>query len=52
MLGVAIALIFIGILLGFLAGPFGFIAGIVGLVLLVLYMLGFARGAASGRPGP
>jgi hypothetical protein len=43
MIGVALALIVIGLLLGFLAGPFGFIAGAVGLVLLVLYVLGFTR---------
>jgi hypothetical protein len=50
MIGVALALIVIGIVLGFLAGPFGFIAGIVGLVLLVLYLIGFGRRAASTRP--
>ena len=50
LIGVALALIVIGLLLGFLAGPYGFIAGIVGLVLLVLYLIGFGRRAAS--PGP
>jgi hypothetical protein len=50
MIGVALALIVIGLVLGFLAGPFGFIAGFVGLVLLVLYLIGFGRRAAS--PGP
>jgi hypothetical protein len=52
MIGVAIALILIGIVLGFLAGPFGFIAGIVGLVLLVLYLLGFGRNAAARTTRP
>ena len=47
MIGVALALIVIGLLLGFLAGPFGFVAGAVGLVLLVLYLLGIGRQATA-----
>ena len=47
MIGVALALIVIGLVLGFLAGPFGFVAGAVGLALLVLYLLGFGRRAAA-----
>jgi hypothetical protein len=50
MIGVALALIVIGLVLGFLAGPFGFIAGAVGLVLLVLYLLGLGRSVASDEP--
>jgi hypothetical protein len=51
MIGVAIALIVIGILLGSLvAFPVGYIVAVVGLVLLVLFLLGFGRRAASGRP--
>jgi hypothetical protein len=50
MIGVALALIVIGLVLGFLAGPFGFIAGAVGLALLVLYLLGLGRAAASDEP--
>ena len=50
MIGVALALIVIGLVLGFLAGPFGFIAGAVGLVLLVLYLLGLGRSVTSDEP--
>ena len=45
MIGVALALIAIGILLGFLF-PLGFILSGVGLVLFVAYLLGFGRRAA------
>jgi membrane protein implicated in regulation of membrane protease activity len=55
MIGVAIALIVIGVLFGFFL-PFGWVVGIVGLVLAVLYFAGFGRRAARGeqptRPGP
>ena len=55
MIGVAIALIVIGVLFGFFL-PFGWVAGIVGLILAVLYFTGFGRNAARGeqpnQPGP
>lgn len=54
MIGIAIALIVIGVLFGFFL-PFGWVVGIVGLVLAVLYFAGFGRRAARGdeatRPG-
>jgi hypothetical protein len=55
MIGVAIALIVLGVVLGFLM-PFGWILGGVGLILAILYFAGFGRRAARGeqptRPGP
>ena len=50
MIGVAIALILVGLLLGFIAFPFGFAPGIVGLILLVVALAGFGRRAGSERP--
>ena len=50
MIGVAVALVVIGLVLGFIAGPFGFAVGAVGLVLFVIYLTGFGRRASSGRP--
>jgi hypothetical protein len=51
MIGAAIALIVVGILLGsFVAFPFGYAIAVVGLVLLVLFLLGFGRRAASSGP--
>ena len=55
MIGIAIALIVIRVLFGFFL-PFGWIVGIVGLILAVLYFAGFGRRAARGeqpnQPGP
>jgi len=52
MIGIAIALIVIGVLLGFLM-PFGWIIGGVGLILAILYFAGFGRRAArGGQPQP
>ncbi len=49
MLGLGIALTLVGLLLGFIAFPFGFLPGLVGLVLILLYVLGL--GARAGdRP--
>ena len=50
MIGVAIALIILGLIVGFIAFPFGFAPGIVGLILLVLALTGFGRRAGSERP--
>ncbi len=48
MIGLALALIVVGIVLVFLAPPFGFIVGIVGLILLVVYLIGFGRRTREG----
>jgi hypothetical protein len=50
MVGVALALVVIGLVLGFIAGPYAFVIGAVGLVLLVLYLVGSGRRAGTGRP--
>jgi hypothetical protein len=47
MIGLAIALIVVGLVIGFLIPPFGFIAAAVGLVLLILFLVGFGRRAAD-----
>lgn len=55
MIGIAIALIVMGVLFGFFL-PFGWVVGIVGLVLAVLYFAGFGRRGSRGdhppQPGP
>ena len=45
MFAVAIALVLIGLVLGFLIPPFGFVVAAVGLVLFVLYLFGVGRAA-------
>jgi NADH:ubiquinone oxidoreductase subunit 3 (subunit A) len=50
MIGAALGLIVLGIILLFLFPWAGIPLGIVGLILLVLFALGFGRRAASGRP--
>ena len=45
MFAVAIALVLIGLVLGFLVPPFGFLVAAVGLVLFVLYLFGVGRAA-------
>jgi NADH:ubiquinone oxidoreductase subunit 3 (subunit A) len=50
MIGAAIGLVILGIILLFLFPWAGIVAGIVGLVLFVLFLLGFGRRAAAGRP--
>jgi hypothetical protein len=49
-IGVALALIVVGIVIGFLIPWVGIPVGIVGIVLFVLYLVGFGRRAAE--PGP
>ena len=48
-------MIVIGVLFGFFL-PFGWVVGIVGLILAFLYFAGFGRSAARGerpnQPGP
>jgi hypothetical protein len=50
MIGIALALIAIGIVLLFLLPWVGIPVGIVGLALFVAYLAGFGRRAAEGKP--
>ena len=50
MFAVALALVVVGLVLGFLIPPFGFIAAGIGLVLLVLALLGVGRTVSRTRP--
>ena len=50
MIGAALALIVIGAVFLFIVPWVGIIVGIVGVILLVLFLLGFGRRAAEGRP--
>ena len=50
MIGVAIALIVIGIVFAFLIPWVGIVVGIVGLLLFIAFVAGFGRRAAEPRP--
>jgi len=50
MIGVALALIIIGIIFGFVIPFVGIIVGVVGLLLLVAFVFGFGRRAARSGP--
>jgi hypothetical protein len=50
MIGAALALIVIGVILLFIIPWVGIAAGIVGVILLVLFLAGFGKRAAEGRP--
>ncbi|HEX3236913.1 MAG TPA: hypothetical protein VHQ99_00760 [Gaiellaceae bacterium] len=50
MIGVAIAFIVVGIILLFLIPWVGIAAGVVGLVLAVIWVAGFGRRVAEGDP--
>jgi hypothetical protein len=50
MIGVALALVAIGIVMLFILPWVGIPVGIVGLVLFVAYLAGFGRRAAEGKP--
>jgi Flp pilus assembly protein TadB len=50
MIGAALALIVIGVIFLFILPWVGIVVGIVGVILLVLFLLGFGRRAAEGRP--
>jgi hypothetical protein len=49
-IGVAIAFIVVGIILLFLVPWVGIAAGVVGLVLAIIWVAGFGRRAAEGDP--
>jgi hypothetical protein len=51
MIGLAIALIVIGIIFGFVIPWVGILVGIGGLLLFIAFVAGFGRRAAEG-PGP
>ncbi len=50
MIGVALAIIIIGIMFGFVIPWVGIAVGLVGLVLFIAFLAGFGRRAAE--PGP
>jgi hypothetical protein len=50
MIGLAIAIIFVGIVFGFVIPWVGIIVGLVGLALFIAVLAGFGRRAAE--PGP
>ena len=50
MIGLAIALIVIGIIFGFVIPWVGIVVGIVGLLLFIAFLVGFGRRATE--PGP
>lgn len=52
MIGVGIAFIVVGIIFLFLVPWVGIAAGIVGLVLAVLWVAGFGRRAVEREPSP
>ena len=52
MIGLALALVVVGIVFLFVIPWVGVPVGIVGLVLLVVWLLGFGRRAAAGEPQP
>jgi hypothetical protein len=49
-IGVALALVVVGLILLFIIPWVGIAVGVVGLVLVVLYLLCFGKRAAEGRP--
>ncbi len=50
MIGLAIALVVVGLIFLFVIPWVGLAVGIVGLILLVVWLLGFGRSAAEPRP--
>jgi hypothetical protein len=50
MIGAALALIVLGVIFFFIVPFVGIAAGIVGVFLLELFIAGFGRRAAEGRP--
>ena len=50
MIGVALALVVVGIVLLFIFPWAGVPLGVVGLLLLIAFLIGFGRRAEQGRP--
>jgi hypothetical protein len=50
MIGLALAIIIVAIVFGFVIPWVGIVVGLVGLVLLIAFLVGFGRRAAE--PGP
>jgi hypothetical protein len=50
MIGLALAIIIVGIAFGFVIPWVGIAVGLVGLVLLIAFVAGFGRRAAEPRP--
>jgi NADH:ubiquinone oxidoreductase subunit 3 (subunit A) len=50
MIGAALALVVLGVILLFLFPWAGVVVGAVGVVLMVLFLVGFGRRAQTGRP--
>jgi len=50
MIGLAIALVVVGLIFLFVIPWVGLAVGIVGLILLVVWLLGFGRSAVEPRP--
>jgi Flp pilus assembly protein TadB len=49
-IGAALALVVLGIILLFLFPWAGLVVGVAGMVLVILFLLGFGRRAQTGRP--
>jgi hypothetical protein len=50
MIGLALAIIIVGIIFGFVIPWVGIVVGIVGLALFVAFLAGFGRRAGEPRP--
>ena len=50
MIGVALAIIIVGIIFGFVIPWVGIIIGLVGIALFVAFLFGFGRRAPRGSP--
>ena len=50
MIGAALALVIIGVILLFLYPWAGIVVGAVGVLLMVLFLVGFGRRTQTGRP--
>jgi hypothetical protein len=49
-IGLALAIIIVGIIFGFVIPWVGIVVGLVGLALFVAFLFGFGRGAPRSRP--
>jgi hypothetical protein len=49
-IGAALALVVLGIILLFMFPWAGLVVGVAGMVLVILFLLGFGRRAQTGRP--